>query len=601
MLTTTLDLLARLGTWSLPALWTPLAFWTAGALLALAALRGCERSLPPLAHYRARQALLFALPLGLLAAATTDLSLLAAWLAPAAPSPAGGVQVAPLLAAPEAAAAHSSAPAPRLTLMHALGLATTVAGVLAAVRLVRLAADAWALVRFRRSLDVQPPDGLAKRLIEEAGLPRRVRLAWAARPVAPMTFGFVQPIVVLPEALRGEPDALRLALTHELVHVRRGDALLQHAEQFVAALFFAHPLVAVLRRTIARSREQATDAAVLDRSTADTRRYAALLYRFAGAPAPSPRALAMAARPSTLKSRLEAMKNHADTNRRFRHPARLSAALALLTLALAVSLAACSDLAAPVKSDAPTSQTAAPQSEGKEVFIAVENMPKLKGGMASLQKEVTYPALARKAGVEGRVLVQFVVDEEGRVEDAKALTSPDELLSEEALRVVRQAAFTPGRQRGQAVKTEMRLPITFGMAGSEIVTPSDAEAAGIYVVGYPEQDSTSEKEADLYEKAGIEVESEPVTLSGRQGAVGPLQVAGKLAFRELNFSGTTVTGRVVDAKTGKPVAGVNIVSVGTTDGAATHRDGSFAIHAGAPVDSIAASFVGYEHLKARKK
>ncbi len=104
-----------------------------------------------------------------------------------------------------------------------------------------------------------------------------------------------------------------------------------------------------------------------------------------------------------------------------------------------------------------------PKEEEPEVFIAVEEDPELIGGLGGLQKEVEYPEFARKAGIEGRVTVQFVVDEEGRATDLVVLKSPHKLLSEEALRVVRQARFTPGRQRGKAVRVQMALPITFNL------------------------------------------------------------------------------------------------------------------------------------------
>ena len=88
-------------------------------------------------------------------------------------------------------------------------------------------------------------------------------------------------------------------------------------------------------------------------------------------------------------------------------------------------------------------------------------MPELIGGLASIQKLIQYPEIARKAGVEGRVIVQFVVDENGSVQDPQVVRGIGAGCDEEAVRAVRQAKFNPGMQRGKPVKVKMSLPITF--------------------------------------------------------------------------------------------------------------------------------------------
>lgn len=96
-----------------------------------------------------------------------------------------------------------------------------------------------------------------------------------------------------------------------------------------------------------------------------------------------------------------------------------------------------------------------------EIFVAVEQMPELKGGLASIQQQIEYPELARKAGVEGMVVVQFVVDEKGNVLDPAVLRGIGAGCDKEAVRVVQEAKFTPGMQRGKPVRVKMSLPIRF--------------------------------------------------------------------------------------------------------------------------------------------
>jgi periplasmic protein TonB len=97
----------------------------------------------------------------------------------------------------------------------------------------------------------------------------------------------------------------------------------------------------------------------------------------------------------------------------------------------------------------------------EDFFVVVEQMPELIGGLSQLQRQVRYPEMARRAGIEGRVYVQFIVNERGEVEDPKVIRGIGGGADEEALRVVSQARFTPGMQRGRPVRVQYMLPIFF--------------------------------------------------------------------------------------------------------------------------------------------
>lgn len=96
-----------------------------------------------------------------------------------------------------------------------------------------------------------------------------------------------------------------------------------------------------------------------------------------------------------------------------------------------------------------------------ETFMVVENSPELLGGMEALQDSVDYPDFAKKAGIEGRVIVQFIVDEEGNVQDPKVTRGVHKLLNKAAIEAVKEVKFKPGMQRGQCVKVQHSLPVTF--------------------------------------------------------------------------------------------------------------------------------------------
>jgi len=101
------------------------------------------------------------------------------------------------------------------------------------------------------------------------------------------------------------------------------------------------------------------------------------------------------------------------------------------------------------------------EEEEENFFVVVEEMPELIGGLAELQQKIRYPEQARIANIEGRVIIQFIVNEKGEVENPRVIRGIGGGCDEEALRVVKEARFKPGRQRGIPVKVQYSLPIVF--------------------------------------------------------------------------------------------------------------------------------------------
>ena len=107
------------------------------------------------------------------------------------------------------------------------------------------------------------------------------------------------------------------------------------------------------------------------------------------------------------------------------------------------------------------------EENSSDVYMIVGDMPELIGGLASIQSKIIYPASAKNADVEGRVFVQFVVDESGGVINPVVVRGIGAGCDEEAVRVVKLARFKPGKQNGVAVKVKMSLPITFKISDTQ--------------------------------------------------------------------------------------------------------------------------------------
>ncbi len=104
--------------------------------------------------------------------------------------------------------------------------------------------------------------------------------------------------------------------------------------------------------------------------------------------------------------------------------------------------------------------------EEEKVFDVVEQMPSFPGGQGALfeylSKNIKYPVVAEENGVQGRVIVTFVVERDGSITDVKVVKSVDPSLDKEAARVVRSMPhWIPGKQNGSAVRVKFTVPVTF--------------------------------------------------------------------------------------------------------------------------------------------
>lgn len=101
------------------------------------------------------------------------------------------------------------------------------------------------------------------------------------------------------------------------------------------------------------------------------------------------------------------------------------------------------------------------EDQGPSFVEVPDIMPAPIGGLQSLQARIVYPEMARRARIEGRVVVRFIVDEIGNVTQPEVLVGIGGGCDEEAIRVIQLTQFTPGNQRGRPVKVRMSIPIRF--------------------------------------------------------------------------------------------------------------------------------------------
>ena len=104
--------------------------------------------------------------------------------------------------------------------------------------------------------------------------------------------------------------------------------------------------------------------------------------------------------------------------------------------------------------------------EEQQIFQVVAEMPEFPGGMAEcmkfLSKNIKYPPISAENGIQGRVIVQFVVNQDGSIVDPVVVRGVDSHLDKEALRVIQMMPkWKPGKQRGKAVRVKYTVPVMF--------------------------------------------------------------------------------------------------------------------------------------------
>ena len=105
--------------------------------------------------------------------------------------------------------------------------------------------------------------------------------------------------------------------------------------------------------------------------------------------------------------------------------------------------------------------------EDDQPFLIAETMPSFQGGDLNtfrtwVQQNVKFPQIALENGIQGRVVLSFVIEKDGRLTNIQVLQTPDRSLSEEAIRVLQQSPkWSPGKQRNQPVRVRYTLPVEF--------------------------------------------------------------------------------------------------------------------------------------------
>ena len=304
----------------------------------------------------------------------------------------------------------------------------------------------------REALDSYLPDRKEK----------NVRLVVHDHDIAP--FSWMHWIVIARKDLE---ENGREILIHELAHIRNRhswDLLLADLCIFVQ---WFNPAAWLLKQELQNIHEYEADETVL-REGVNARNYQMLLIK----KAVGTRLYSMANsfNHSSLKKRITMMlKEKSNPWARAKYLYILPLAALAVTAFARPEVSAVADEISAVKVIAPAVHDSIQPNVQPAVAApssALDQMPKFPGGMEALntylRNNIRYPQEAQKAGIQGRVIIQFIVSKDGSITDAEVVESVDPQLDAEGLRLIKNMPrWKPGMRKGQAIRVKQTLPIRF--------------------------------------------------------------------------------------------------------------------------------------------
>ena len=318
------------------------------------------------------------------------------------------------------------------------------------VLLVRLAVQAFSLYRLIVRMPEKEINGVRVKCLNDPSGP----------------FSFFGWIFMNPAAVK--EDEISEILTHEMAHVKQHHSVDVLLAEMVSICCWMNPFAWLLKREVRLNLEFLADRKVMEAGFA-TKSYQ---YHLLGLAYNHKYGLSNNFNFSHLKQRIIMMnKKKSNAAGHIKYALFVLPAFALL-VAGNISCSqdasqtedAKEEVVAPVSPE--TKEAPADSTAKEEVFMVAEQMPEFPGGMKEmlkfLQENVKYPENAMKNNVQGRVIVQFVIEKDGTPTEFKVLRSVDPDLDAEALRVLQtMPKWKPGMQRGEVVRVKFTVPVSF--------------------------------------------------------------------------------------------------------------------------------------------
>lgn len=271
--------------------------------------------------------------------------------------------------------------------------------------------------------------------------------------VSPCVVNASSPTIILPKQILTNPTLMKIALFHELIHIKNKDLSHSLLNQLIRIMFWFHPIIHLYTSWASRNRELQCDLEVIGIGEINKAEYANSLVLVSREYTPFS-LVCMAAKVSQLKLRIQDISSLSisDFNQTKHKPISLLSATipVLLTLLLILN----------PKNTLTTNALEVSSSATKSTVNGAE-LPQIIGGISEVFKHIKYPKEAKLNGIEGRVEIEFIVDSYGNPKNAQILRGIGYGCDEEALNAILKTKFVPASFNGKAFETKYTIPIVF--------------------------------------------------------------------------------------------------------------------------------------------
>jgi len=460
MIDQALHILERFGYHAIAWFWIPMLIWTICLIMVYPLLKLFSR-LHPNYQYHSRLALLYALPVGLLlflipfhdfivegeaplieAAMTRTLYFNTDYMVAASQTPGSLYQVV-------------------CTLVGAVSLGLIFLAISRIYQLMMAYRDLRYVMRHSPHKDEHVLTKQLHAIASSMGVKRLPRLYITNQVHVPLTFGFLKPIVVIPEHILEDTSNLHPVFLHELIHIQRWDYVLTWVEQFLISIGGINPALKLLCSEIEDYREQSCDAAVLANSHVSKYSYASMLFSMSQYKDTNyGMDLRLARnRNGQLRRRIVAIKNM-SLNRLYENHRFLISKMVSLVLLVLIS----GTLAGAYHMNFNLDFNPATRSAKYKVY---DLMPTFLGFDSNGNIANTYPSMAMLSGTQGLVMLDLNIDMDGKVKRIKVVRDPGSGLGTFARKQIERARFTPAIDGGRRVESNVMFPVLFDLSDGQ--------------------------------------------------------------------------------------------------------------------------------------
>ncbi len=305
---------------------------------------------------------------------------------------------------------------------------------------------------------------------EELGIKKKITIYVDEHIQSPLMQGIWRTKIYLPvDFTRWSLQEQQSVLAHELTHVKRLDIITIYLQAAVRTLYFFHPIIWLVNDQIDLEREKICDDEAIELSRTERKVYGDQLFRqLATEQGTNPTPVLAGGFFMSDSSIVKRFRYIKEKRGEMKNKLKIHHVLIILSVISLAFLIMCNS-ESPKGTIEPIGLEKTSTTQESDDFQAYDKPPEPKGGYTAIQKNVHYPELARKAGIDGTTILQVIINKLGVAHDPEILrSSGNESLDSAAVNAAILTEWIPAQIRGEAVSVKISIPIVFRLKTDDV-------------------------------------------------------------------------------------------------------------------------------------